>query len=278
MWNERNILFLAQQLTRIPGFRSCWRKFPVGSVDLRTNLDIWDRPQYAFGVYSAAKLAAGLRLNGISIIEFGVAGGNGLVALERIAEAMAQRFDLHIDVYGFDTGEGMPAPCDYRDVPCVWGQGFYRTDVDSLKSRLNRAHLLLGDVSETIPKFLTNSAIQPIGFVAFDLDYYSSTKKAFRVFAGPSTTVLPRVFCYFDDIVEPQQAYLNEYLGELCAIREYNLENEKRKITKIQGLPFLRQHPDMWNEQMYVHHDFGHLLYERLVTPEGSRFRQLPLQ
>lgn len=278
MGTERNLHFLARQLTRIPGVRNWWRKFPLGSVDLRTNLDIWDRPQYAFGVYSAAKLAAGLRLNGISIIEFGVAGGNGLVALERIAAAMGQRFELQIDVYGFDTGAGMPTPCDYRDVPYVWGPGFYGTDVDSLKSRLNSAHLFLGDVGETVPKFLANSPLPPVGFVSFDLDYYSSTKKAFRIFDGPSTAVLPRVFCYFDDIVQPQQAYLNDYLGELCAIREYNQENEKRKITKIQGLPFLRQHPDVWNEQMYVHHDFGHPLYESLVTPEGNQFRQLPLQ
>jgi hypothetical protein len=278
MWNERNIRFVARQLTRIPGVRDFWRKFPVGSVDLRTNLDIWDRPQYAFGVYAAAKLAAELQLKGVSIIEFGVAGGNGLVALERIAEGMAQRFQLQIDVYGFDMGTGMPAPSDYRDVPYVWGQGFYKTDVALLKSRLSSAQVLLGDVSETIPEFLTRSARHPLGFVAFDLDYYSSTKKAFQIFAGPSTKALPRIFCYFDDIIEPQKAYLNEYLGELCAIREYNQENEKRKITKIQGLPLLRDFPDVWNEQMYVHHDFGHPLYESLVTPEGSLFRQLPLR
>jgi hypothetical protein len=59
----------------------------------------------------------------------------------------------------------------------------------------------------------------PVGFVAFDLDYYSSTTVAFRVFEKEH---LPRVHCYFDDTIWPESAYHNEYIGELCAIREFN--------------------------------------------------------
>ena len=43
---------------------------------------------------------------------------------------------------------------------------------------------------------------------------------AFRVWEELPDTGLPRVICYFN-ITWPEQAYLNEYPGELCAIREY---------------------------------------------------------
>ncbi|MHC4129678.1 MAG: hypothetical protein ACYSUA_16250, partial [Planctomycetota bacterium] len=40
----------------------------------------------------------------ISALEFGVAGGNGLLALERAAMRLAEIFGVEIDVYGFDSG------------------------------------------------------------------------------------------------------------------------------------------------------------------------------
>jgi hypothetical protein len=49
----------------------------------------WDkleRMAYAYGLYQAALEAKALGIPAISAVEFGVAGGNGLVALERYAE------------------------------------------------------------------------------------------------------------------------------------------------------------------------------------------------
>jgi hypothetical protein len=51
-----------------------------------------------------AHLAKALGIKRVSVIEFGVAGGNGLVALDRIAEKVEQALGIDIDVYGFDTG------------------------------------------------------------------------------------------------------------------------------------------------------------------------------
>ena len=48
-------------------------------------------------------------------------------------------------------------------------------DVERLRARLKRARLILGDVEEMLPAFLPG-AKHPIGLVAFNLDYYSSTK------------------------------------------------------------------------------------------------------
>jgi hypothetical protein len=106
-----------------------------------------------------------------------------------------------VEVYGFDTGQGLPAAIpDYRDLRYVWKQGAFRMDVAALKSRLKTAQLVLGNVAETVPAFL-QSEHAPIGFISFDLDYYSATAAAFEIFGGGDHSVLPRVICYFDDVV-----------------------------------------------------------------------------
>src|SRR5690349_6066954 len=53
---------------------------------------------YAWGVLQAAVLAKSLDHSRISVIEFGVAGGNGLVALEKISEVVSAHYAVHIDV------------------------------------------------------------------------------------------------------------------------------------------------------------------------------------
>lgn len=268
---------LLRRLTQIPGARSLWCRFPVGPLDLRVRFGIFSRPHYAYGVYTAAALAARLRIPAISVIEFGVAGGRGLLALEDIAKEVSRALGVNIAVYGFDTGKGMPAPVDYRDLPHAWGQGFYEMDQAALKASLKQANLILGDVASTLPGFLRTQDLAPVGFVAFDLDYYSSTKAALRLFEGGPESHLPRVFCYFDDIMWPDIACHNEYMGELCAIREFNAEHMNLKITPIHMFSHTRPHPAPWNEQIYVLHDYQHPLYCVNITPKGARHTQLPI-
>jgi hypothetical protein len=265
-----------RQVSRLPGARLLWSKMHLGSLETRVFLGVGARPMYTHGIYSAAALAKQLGVPGISVIEFGVSGGQGLLAMEKAAAEVEQHFGVAIDVFGFDTGGGMPAPTDYRDLPYVWGQGFYKMDVERLQARLKKAHLVLGDVEETVSGFLPGLRY-PIGFVAFDLDYYSSTKKAFRVWDGPPETRLPRAICYFDDIVWPERAYHNEYLGELCAIREYNLDHSEMKLCPIHQFGRTQPHSSAWHDQMYVLHDFRHPLYCVNITPPDPAFTQSPL-
>ena len=175
---------------------------------------------------------------------------------------------VDVTVIGLDSGTGMPAPVDYRDVAHVWQQGFFKMDESALRARLTTAKLLIGTLGETIPKMLTTlqQTSTPIGFVAFDLDYWSSTKLAFAAFDGHGATRLPRVFCYFDDIVEPPQAYLNPFVGELLAIEEYNACHAARKFARIERLDFFRDKPALWNHQMFIHHDFAHTDYTRFIS------------
>jgi len=261
---------IIERIARLPGVRRLWIRYPIGSVPVRVRHDIWRRPAYAYGVYRAADLARRLGVSRLSVVELGVAGGRGLLALQDIARQVAAHFHVHISVFGFDTGKGMPAPADYRDLPHVWSQGYYRMDRERLQARLPGTTLVLGNIAETIPSFLATQDAGPVGFAAFDLDFYSSTKAAFRLFEGGSGTRLPRVYSYFDDVVWPETACHNEHIGELCAIREFNLEHAEKKLCPIHMLRNTRLHPAGWNDQMYVLHDFQHPLYCKHLASLGD--------
>jgi hypothetical protein len=117
-------------LLRLPFVKGLWTRFPIGSLALRVQYGIFrEYPQYGYGVYQAALLASQLKIPRITAIEFGVAGGRGLVALEKISSEVEKALGVGIDVIGFDTGESMPEAADYRDLPHVWGRGFYKMDV-----------------------------------------------------------------------------------------------------------------------------------------------------
>ena len=75
----------------------------------------------------------------------------------------------------------------------------------------------------------------------------------------------------------PDHALHNEWVGELCAIREFNDEHGTKKLCPIHMLRHTRVHPSAWNEQMYALHDFEHPLYCRHVTSAGAQNSQLPL-
>ena len=233
------------------------------------------RSQYGFGLLQAGRLATRVGIPRISAIEFGVAGGNGLLALEDHARFVTRETDVEIDVYGFDSGVGLPAPDDYRDIPYAWEQGFYAMDFEKLQSRLRTAKLLIGDVRDTVQRFGENNAA-PIGFISFDLDYYSSTKAALQVLDPPFENLLPRVFCYFDDVAGGPSYCYNEFTGELLAINEFNRAHEDRKLARIAGLRHnFRTLPTLWHEQMDVAHLFKHPHYN---TPAHAGDQRLALQ
>jgi len=266
---------LLRRLTRLPGLLGLWERFPVGSVATRVHYGIFPYPQYAYGVYWAAVTAARLGVPRISVVELGVAGGRGLLALEHAAVEIERELGVGIDVAGFDTGEGMPPARDYRDLPHIWDVGFYQMEVDKLRARLTRAQLVLGDVGQSVRTWAGGESRAPLGFVAFDLDYYSSTSAAFGLFEAAAH--LPRVYCYFDDVCCNALGCMSEFHGELLAIREFNETHTDRKIGKI---PLVRTHRprwECWQEQMYALHDFAHPQYNTMLIPNTSRDRQLPL-
>lgn len=218
------------------------------------------RPNYVWGVVNAAILARNLKIPSISVLELGVAGGNGLVALEKIADRAGKALGVQIEVYGLDTGVGLPKPTDYRDLPQLFTGGMFPMDVPKLRARLKTAKLSLGPVEKTIPEFL-KSKHAPIGFVAFDVDLYTSTVHALRLFEANDEHLLPRIYCYFDDI----HGYsYSDFTGELLAISEFNEVHGMRKISKITGMQYSVPTaclPGDWVDLIYMAHIFDHQLY-----------------
>jgi hypothetical protein len=218
------------------------------------------RPAYLWGSLHGAYLAKSLGLGAVSLVEFGVAGGNGLVDLDLIAHAIASNVSVQTSVFGFDSGQGLPAPVDVRDCPNLFSPGDYPMDAGSLRERVHGAELILGDVADTIDAFLARKA-PPVAFASFDLDLYSSTAHALRLFEDDPTIVLPRVHCYFDDITGFTYADFN---GERLAIHEFNERNGTRKISALYGLSHYvptRCSRDLWVEKMHLAHILDHPLY-----------------
>lgn len=236
------------------------------------------RPQYLWPLLHSAHAARALGIPRIAALEFGVAGGNGLLALERAAAAATRLSGTEVEIFGFDTGTGMPASTEPRDAPWLIEPSLFAMDEAALRARLTQAQLVLGDVRETVASWAA-SAHAPVGFVAFDLDYYSSTVDALRVLEGDPGRLLPRVLCYFDDLFGHSWT---DFMGVRAAIDEFNAGHDERKIGKIHGLRYELGPEDRdlaWHEKLYLAHLFDHPRYadpEGTLDPRWAQVHRLP--
>lgn len=225
------------------------------------------KPQYVWGLLQGAILARVLGITCISALELGVAGGYGLLALEQTAMQVEELVGLAITVLGFDTGIGLPKPRDFRDQPYKWVEGQLPMEREKVEGLLQRASLRIGPVSDTIPAFVAEGPA-PVGFVSFDLDLYSSTRDSLALFEADSKYLLPRIPCYFDDILG--HTY-NDFAGERLAIHEFNDRHEERKLSPVYALQHYvpaRYADDRRWEGMYFTHFFDHPLYS---APDSLR-------
>lgn len=219
-----------------------------------------ERSHYALCVYESAKLAQKLGIRKISVIELGVAGGLGLINIEKHVAKLKDETETEFEVYGFDLESGLPKSDDYRDMVYKWPESSYQMDLGLLQEKLKSAELIVGDVKETCQNFFEKYEPAPIGCVFFDLDYYTSTRDSFQLFETDQTNYLPRVLCYFDDI-----RFTNEYVGELCAIREFNEAHKTKKIVRPFNFQYYR--PDvLCADRIFEFHDFLHPKYNSRIT------------
>jgi hypothetical protein len=250
--------------------RNLSMKFNIGSFTDRMAIDAFVRTEYAYCTMQAAFQAKQLGINRISIIEFGVATGSGILRMEEYAKEIEKITNVKIDVYGFDTAEGMPDSLDYRDLPYIWEKGYFKMDYSKLLSKLTKAKLIIGNVKDTIDSFCEKYQPAPIGFISFDLDYYSSTVSALKIFNSSHSYFLPRTFCFFDDLIGNDLELHSEYSGELLAIKEFNSANSYKKIAQIYGLAHKRMKHSYWNDEVFVMHWFNHPLYSKHIYPDKN--------
>ena len=230
----------------------------AGTTRAKIAFDLITRQHLAYGLLNAADQALDLGIKKLTSIEFGVAAGAGLLNMCKIAERVTRVTGVEFEIVGFDTGAGMPPPRDYRDHPEYFAEGSYQGNFDALRKALpSNARVILGDVAKTVPEFvhsLTDKA--PLAFAAIDVDYYWSTRECLPVFLGPPTCYLPVMTVYLDDV---EQQGMNQWCGELLAVREFSMEQPLRKIEPSN---FLRQRRvfrnPKWIDHMYTLHVLDH--------------------
>lgn len=241
------------------------------AAERRALWELSPRPAYLLGVYAAAVQALSQNVSEISVVELGVAGGNGLIALQNEAESIEQELGVGIRVFGFDSGgAGLPSGTgDYRDHPDFWAPGDFAMDEENLRRRLSeRTCLILGDVRETVPRFYADSDPPPLGFISFDLDLYSSTRDALGLLRSPERRMLRQVPIYFDDI---EFIFNHRFAGELLAIDEFNSESSEVKIDQWYGVRAGRAFPERgFLEKMYVAHDLAAISRATVDRPTRS--------
>jgi hypothetical protein len=149
--------------------------------------DLVPRRHYAYGVLRAARQAASHCLGALTVRELGVATGRGLLNLCDVALKVSKLTGVRIEVYRFDTGAGMPPPWDYRDHPELYQVDDFPMDRERLASlHPSNGKLILGELRETLPAFMERLRPEaPLGFVAVDIDYYSSAKDVLTLFSDP---------------------------------------------------------------------------------------------
>ena len=224
-----------------------------------------ERSNYAYCCLHSALLAKKLGIEEISAIEFGVAKGSGLLALEKICSDVTQITGIKFQIYGFDTGKGLPEPKSYKDLPYAWRLGDFAMAKDKLQQKLVSGTLIFGDVKETVTEFIEKYNPAPIGCMFHDLDFYSSTKDSFSfINQANQLHFLPRVFNYFDDILGNELELYSEFTGERLAIEEFNSENTSIKFAELKFL-LSYSRTQMWYHQLRALHFFEHPLYNNYI-------------
>src|SRR6267378_1945182 len=107
-----------------------------GNIRQKTAFDLVLRQHNAFSILRAATDAKNSGLGKLCVVEFGVAAGAGFLNMCEIAKRVTESTGVDIEVFGFDTGKGMPKAIDYRDHPDLYREGDFPMDVTQLQKRV----------------------------------------------------------------------------------------------------------------------------------------------
>ena len=251
---------------RVELIRYLSRKFNL--FDFLTQLDIesLEKPYLAYCMLNAAIQAKGLGIMKISAIEFGVCSGASLTYIEKYSKEIEKLTGVSFNTYGFDMMSGLPkTSIDYKNQLYFWPQGAFKTDLEKLRNNIKTSTLIIGDIKDKVKTFFDEYEPPVIGFISFDLDYYTSTLSAFEIFNFSQSNYLPRVECYMDDVSSFNELSASKGTGVLRAIEEFNERENNKKIYKKELVSQFRRFKEYWNEKIYVFHYFNHDLYNKYL-------------
>lgn len=219
------------------------------------------RPHYETILLESVLQAKKLGYENVTVLELGIAGGNGIIALEKYKKNIEKLTKVKIRIVGFDTGKGLPKIDNKFDLPFYWKEGQFKHNKEELESQTN-SKIIYGDVKDAIGKFIK---INPENIVTifFDLDLYTSTKNFLNLLPKLEKYLAPRVYCYFDEIHLPEH-WINEHNGELLAIKEFNNENHNIKIGQTSDNINDFKFP-LGKNELFVLHNFNHKDYDKFI-------------
>ena len=219
------------------------------------------KPHYETILLESCKEAKKLGINNVSVLELGVAGGNGIIALEKYKKSIEKYLKIKIDIYGFDTGEGMPETNLKEDLVFVFKPGQFKIDKNLIAKKI-KSKIFYGDIKNTVSEFIKLKPSK-ISCIFFDLDYYSSTKAFLDQINNLNEYLLPRVLCYFDDLHVPEK-YISSINGVPLAINEFNSTNTNYKLGASVDHILDFKFP-LAKSLVYILHDFNHPDYNKFI-------------
>lgn len=229
-----------------------------GTYRQKINFDLILRQQHAYSLLNAADQAKSLGYKRVSVFEFGVAAGAGLLNIQSIAKKITYATGIGFDIYGFDTGSGMPPPLSHKDHPELYQAGDFPMNFAKLSAALDpSSKLIIGSIAQSISEFMNKDfSDAPIAFVSLDVDYYSSTVDALKLLQHQPENMLPRIIVYLDDVEYLEH---NSWCGEQAAINEFTQQNPLRPIerhTFMRGLRIFKN--ARWIDHIYQCHVLDH--------------------
>tara|TARA_B110001454_G_C12289955_1_gene254828 strand:- start:37 stop:432 length:396 start_codon:yes stop_codon:yes gene_type:complete len=117
---------------RIFGYEKPLRVALLGYLSLKFKTF---KPHYESILYEACIESKKLGINKVSVIELGVAGGAGIISLEKYKKKIEKVLNIEIEIYGFDTGSGLPEIKLNEDLPFLWRKGLYNIDKTALEKK-----------------------------------------------------------------------------------------------------------------------------------------------
>lgn len=177
-----------------------------------------------------------------SVVDCGVFRGFSFMSWAKLS-AMLEPENLTRRIYGFDTFAGFPSVSeqDRNAVVDITEGGLAASSFDELQSligefdkdrflgHVDKAHLVKGDVCDTIPRFILEHPHLLVSLLFIDLDLYEPTKCALQHF-------LPRMpkgaVVAFDELDNPQ------WPGEtLAAIEEFT--SRRLELRRLEWDPYI---------------------------------------
>lgn len=187
---------------------------------------------YAFGLVYSFYISELCGYTEFDIIEFGVGSApKGLLDLKTSAEKIQTlaATDFKFNIIGFDRTDGMPKATSYKDHPEIWHENVWGINENTILDA-PYAKIYDGELQETIPRYIKDLEVRnyKIGFISFDLDQYQGTKIATNVLKIDTNFLMPLVPMHWDDL--KFNPLMSEFTGPYLAAKEFNTENELRKV------------------------------------------------